>query len=155
MSDFCADCCKEMSPEEIATEHYLCFDCSGEHQDDYFWRDEMTTENVFDVKMLKNKDRWLECIAANNDDYGIRAVQAAAHAMKLMDAGATMQDAEKVGFSGKGLSGYLAGCAASIVCECHERGSDFRAHWNTVWGAPDFNGVVNPALVQIKGRESE
>ena len=105
----------------------------------------------YEPKNLKDKEGWEKSKAANTDSYGGAAIQAAAHTMCLLDEGKTPEEAEKTGFHGKDLTGFLAGCAASIVGQVHDRGDEFRKHWNKQFGvSEDAKGTVNPAIMTIK-----
>lgn len=105
---------------------------------------------VYEPKNLKDGAGWEKAKAANTDSYGGAAIKAAAHAMCLLDEGKTPKEALDVGFKGKDLTGFLAGCAASLVGQCHERGDEFREHWNQQYGVTDSKGTVNPAIMTIK-----
>lgn len=106
---------------------------------------------TYEPKNLKDKDGWEKTKASNTDSYGGAAIKAAAHAMVLLDEGKTPEEAQEIGFKGKDLTGFLAGCAASIVCQAHERGDEFRKHWNKQWGVgEDAKGTVNPAIMTLK-----
>lgn len=108
-------------------------------------------KNQYEPKNLKNREGWEKSKSVNTDDYGGAAIHAAAHAMVLLDEGKTPAEAQEIGFQGKQLTGFLAGAAASIVSQCHERGEEFRQYWNAYLGAPaDHKGTANPALVTIQ-----
>lgn len=110
----------------------------------------MTT---YEPKNLKNKKFWEEAKAGNTDSYGGSAVAAAAHTMVLLDEGKTPAEAEKAGFHGKDLTGFLAGCAAQMIGQVHERGDEFRKWWNLKYGVTEEQadgGTVNPAIMTRK-----
>jgi len=56
---------------------------------------------------------------------------------------------------GGGITGFMAGCVAGMVSQCHSRGEEFRKKWNESYGAKDAKGTINPALVTIKFGEKE
>lgn len=98
-------------------------------------------------KNLKDPKKWEEAVASNTDDYGICAINAARHTMLELEAGKTPEEAEKIGFHGKNLTGFLAGCTAQMIAGVHERGKEFNDWWNQKWGAPAGEaGTVNPAI---------
>jgi hypothetical protein len=47
-----------------------------------------------------------------------------------------------------GITGFMAGAATQMVCECHSRGEEFRLAHNEGYGHKG-EGVVNPAIVNI------
>lgn len=55
---------------------------------------------------------------------------------------------------GKGHTGYMIGEMARIVSSFHVRGAEFKRWWNTDWGQADAKGVVNPAILTIKNKET-
>jgi hypothetical protein len=82
---------------------------------------------------------------------GTLPIQAAAHCMCLLDGGKDPRKRRKPGFSGKGLTGFLSGCAAQMVSQFHERGEEFKDYWNEQWGVPKgTKGTVNPAILTVK-----
>lgn len=111
----------------------------------------MSTENKYEPKNLKDPKAWAEACAANTDGYGGAGIRAAAHTMCLLDDGKSPKEAEETGFKGKDLTGFLAGCAAGIIAQVHERGDEFNEYWNTRFGAPaGSKGTVNPALMTMR-----
>ena len=101
-------------------------------------------------KNLKDPKAWEKAVKSNQDEYGNAAIQAAAHAMVLLDEGKTPDVAREIGFKGKGLTGFLAGAAAVEVARAHKRGDEFNKAWNKHNGAPEkTSGTINPALFTI------
>ncbi len=91
-------------------------------------------------------------VSKNQDAYGNSAVLAAAHCGRLLTEGKTPVEAEEIGFKGKDLTGFLAGCAAETVAAYHPRGDEFRIYWNKLNGVSEDKakgGVVNPAILTI------
>ena len=57
----------------------------------------------------------------------------------------------------KGITGFMAGCVAQMVSQCHSRGEEFRKQWNLDnrinnegEKANESGGVLNPALLNIE-----
>jgi hypothetical protein len=49
-----------------------------------------------------------------------------------------------------GITGFMAGAATQMVCECHSRGAEFKKIHNAEHGVTDeAAGVVNPAIMEI------
>lgn len=102
-------------------------------------------------------DGWNKAVDANQDPYGGSAIIAARRVMELLDAEPGEIDADKLmtranDDTGAGLTGYLAGCVASIVSQVHSRGDEFRRSWNKPYGH-EGDGVVNPAIMTIGKKE--
>lgn len=111
---------------------------------------------------MKNKKLWDSYVKNNKDPYGGCCVKVARRVMKLLDEDKTpLHDgyspdihtphglickADKDIRAG-GITGFMAGCVANMVIECHERGEEFRVIWN---GEYKGDGVINPALLEIK-----
>lgn len=100
-------------------------------------------------EMTETFDKYL----LNNckDPYSFAATKAALDAMAILDVGGTCEEAETE-FKGKGLSGFLAGCAASTIFNFHVRGDEFRIFWNAQYGVTEDKakgGIVNPAIMTI------
>jgi len=51
-----------------------------------------------------------------------------------------------------GITGFLAGCVAQMIFECHERGEEFRKSHNGE--GYEGEGVINHALLTIKTKKS-
>jgi len=114
---------------------------------------------------MKNKTKWNEWVEKNKDPYGKACVDVARRVMKLLDEDSTplhngyhpdvhtahglickADDDIKAG----GITGFMAGCVAQMVVECHERGEEFRKSHN----GEDYSGegVVNHALLTFKSK---
>jgi hypothetical protein len=88
------------------------------------------------------------------DPYSFGVMRATCAAFEVLDQGGTPEMAQAA-WKGLGLTGYMAGAAAQSIAAFHERGEEFKKYWNTSWGVPDeTRGVVNPALVTIKTKET-
>lgn len=110
---------------------------------------------------LKNEKIWNEYLAKNTDSYGGACVMVARRVMQLLDEDLTplkngyhpdihtahglickADDDTKAG----GITGFMAGCVAQMIFQCHERGDEFRKSHN---GDVETDGVVNHALLTI------
>jgi len=112
---------------------------------------------------MKNKKRWDSYVKENTDNYGAVCVKIAQRVMELLDEDKTAlhngyhpdvhtahglickaNDDVKV----CGITGFMAGCVAQMVFECHERGDEFRKSHN----GEEYQGqgVVNHALMTIQ-----
>ncbi len=110
---------------------------------------------------LKDKARWDEYVKTNTDPYGKACVDVARRAMEILDQDQTplkngyfpdihtshgiicKADMET---NAGGITGFMAGCVAQMVFECHERGDEFRKSHN---GDIQTDGVVNHAVIGI------
>lgn len=90
---------------------------------------------------LKDKKQWEKYVSKNKDPYGGACVKVARRVMELLDKDSTplkngyypdvhtahglickADDDTNAG----GLTGFMAGCVARMVFDCHERGREFR-----------------------------
>lgn len=53
----------------------------------------------------------------------------------------------------EGITGFMAGVAASILSQCWEYGKDLKLWWNKQWGVENAEGTVNPAVMTIGVKE--
>ena len=112
---------------------------------------------------LKDENRWNDYVSKNTDPYGGACVKVARRVMELLDENTEplrngyhpdIQTAHGLickaddDTSAGGITGFMAGCVAQMVFECHERGDEFRKSHN---GDVETDGVVNHALLTIKG----
>lgn len=111
--------------------------------------------------MITNQEKWNQYIEANQDDYGGACVKVAQRVMELLDesdsplengyhpnintAHGLICKADKDTGVG-GITGFMAGCVAQMVFDCHSRGDEFRRSNN---GGIECDGVINHALVTI------
>lgn len=110
---------------------------------------------------MKNLEKWQEYETKNTDAYGKCCVDVARKVMEILDNDKTplhngyhpdihtahglickADDEIKAG----GITGFMAGCVAQMVYECHERGDEFRKSHN---GEEKSEGVINHALLTI------
>ena len=118
-----------------------------------------------------NQKRWDVWVKQNEDAYGKCCVDVARRVMEILD--------EELGnpivggydnpmsthklicradcdIEAGGITGFMAGCVAQMVSQCHSRGEEFRKAWNlhTQIGkegeeANKTGGVLNPAVMNI------
>ena len=53
----------------------------------------------------------------------------------------------------EGITGFMAGVAASILTQCWEYGKIFNVWWNKQWGVENAEGTVNPAIMTVSTKE--
>lgn len=116
---------------------------------------------------MTNQEKWNGWVESNKDDaYGKACVDVARKVMELIDGRpdepltseykgrmsvhALICEADREVKAG-GLTGFMAGCVAQMVVECHSRGEEFKTAWNKLNNVSDrVNGVANPALMTIE-----
>lgn len=118
---------------------------------------------------LKNKEDWKKALANNQDVYGSAIYKYAERWADLMEAqikkgktvagcaGETSREAD-----GEGITGYMYGCAVSILSHCWDYGEELRLWHNldTQIGdegekANESGTVLNPALLNITPRATD
>ena len=105
---------------------------------------------------LKNKEGWGKFVAINNDPYGsgvVRYAERWANMMEQeMESGKSLidiADATSHKADTEGITGYMYGCAVSILSQVWEHGEELRKWHNKEYGY-DGDGTVNPAIITIK-----
>lgn len=112
---------------------------------------------------LKYKDKesakmWREYVRINSKDaysacvitYAKRWAKYMQHLMKkhnktvseIADNASHLCDIE-------GITGYMYGCAVSVLSQCWKYGDDLKKWHNKEWGHEDAEGVINPAVITI------
>ena len=105
---------------------------------------------------LKDEVKWKEYVEINKDnEYSKCCVDVACRVMELLDDCADFNCHDLICKANKeidgDITGFMAGCVAQMVSECHVRGEEFRQKWNRDYGvSEDKGGVVNPALLTIE-----
>ena len=114
--------------------------------------------------MIKNPELWKEYEETNTDSYSKCCVDIARIVMKLLDDNhlplrngyfPDIQTAHGLICIANrqlkaGLSGFMAGCVATMVAKCHSRGEEFkRSHNQDVGEEPITTGVINHALINL------
>ena len=112
---------------------------------------------------MKNKKKWNKYAKINTDPYGGACIKVAKRVMELLDEDKTplhngyhpdphtahgliclADEQSKAG----GITGFMAGCVAQMVVDCHERGDEFRRSHNDE--EYQGKGVQNHALLTIE-----
>ena len=100
------------------------------------------------------QDNGNEFVEKNKDPYGKACVDVARGVMEILDnqevfdPHAIICQADKDSEAG-GITGFMAGCVASMVSQCHSRGNEFRKAWNGQYDDEERDGVISPALMTI------
>ena len=117
------------------------------------------------MPVTKQKE-WDEAVKINKDPYGKCCVDVARQVMKILDDElgefdphtiiCRADDETKAG----GITGFMAGCVASMVSQCHSRGEEFRRKWNKDNQIQDEGdkanengGILNPAVLNIETKD--
>lgn len=105
---------------------------------------------------LKNKEGWEKFVSINNDHYGsgvVRYAERWANMMEQeMESGKSLieiADATSRKADTEGITGYMYGCAVSILSQVWEHGEELRKWHNKEYGY-EGDGTVNPAIITIK-----
>ena len=105
---------------------------------------------------LKNKKGWEQFVTINSDPYGSGVVRYAERWANMMEqemesgkALIDIADATSNKADIEGITGYMYGCAVSILSQVWEHGEELRKWHNKEYGY-DGNGTVNPAIITIK-----
>lgn len=111
---------------------------------------------------LKNSKKWNNYVNKNKDAYGKACVDVARCVMEILDENKPFSAHNIICRANKevqaGITGFMAGCVAQMVSECHTRGEEFRRLWNKDVGITDDDaekanesgGVINPAILTIR-----
>ena len=107
---------------------------------------------------IADAKKWKTFETKNQDAYGKCCVDVAREIMRKLDEDPSpitdthklVCDADKA-ISGGGITGFMAGCVASMIWQVHSRGQEFKDAWNKGHGvASSVQGVVNPAILTVK-----
>lgn len=110
---------------------------------------------------ITNKIKWQRRVEMNTDDYGKACVDVARRVMEILDDGQPFNARTIISRADKeveagGITGFMAGCVAQMVSQCHSRGEEFRRAWNVGLQirdegvrANEGGGVLNPALLSV------
>jgi len=111
---------------------------------------------------MKNEKLWNEYVEKNKDAYGGCCVKVAERVMQILDEDSTsLHDGyypdihtphgiickADEDIKAGGITGFMSGCVATMVSNCHERGEEFRKIWNKEYKG---SGTVNPAIIEIQ-----
>ena len=112
--------------------------------------------------MIKYQEKWNKWVEANKDDgYGNACVDVAREVMRLLDTPEYQEfnphsiicDADE-NVQADGITGFMAGCVAQMVTQCHSRGEEFKVKWNKQYDDKPREGVINPALLILKDKNA-
>ena len=116
---------------------------------------------------LKDAEAWNEAVRINTDPYSACCVRYAERWADLMEQrmseGATIGDiADKTSHEAdtEGITGFMYGCAVSMLAKCWEHGEDLR-RWHNLKTqirdegakANESGGVLNPAIMTVTPKE--
>jgi hypothetical protein len=103
----------------------------------------------------EKSQEWQHCKEVNSDPYGSAGVRFAEAWADLMEEevekGKTIAEvAEKTSHTAdtEGITGFMYGCAVSILADCWIYGEELRVWHNNEYGHAG-EGVVNPAIITI------
>ena len=119
---------------------------------------------------MKNHEKWKSWEEKNKNPYGKCCVDVARQAMVIIDRDFANKPITKgdvhslICKAGEetnagGITGFMAGAAASMISLCSDRGEEFRKAWNLYNCLGDekqaekvneSGGVINPALLTIE-----
>ncbi len=106
--------------------------------------------------MSRNPDGWALSVANNQDPYGAATMKYAAMWARLMEgeinAGASLEScAKRLSHLADtdGITGFMYGCAVSILSQCWVHGEALRVWHNRDYGVASETGTVNPAVLTI------
>ena len=114
--------------------------------------------------MIINERKWNSYVKKNKEPYGKCCVDVARKTMELLDDDNHKDfDPDQIIIEGEklageeGITGFMAGCIAQMIKECHSRGEEFKKKWNAHWGITEkgknYKEAINPALMTINIKE--
>lgn len=112
-----------------------------------FKREIWASDILFGKKRVTSKE-WMDLC------YNASIIAASEAVGAALTAGKKPKEAEKW-MNHFGLSIFQAGCVARTVCHFHQRGDEFLKYWNKQFGESSIEGVVNPAVLKFKPKESK
>jgi len=117
--------------------------------------DESTELEFKDDEAKANWEKWVEVNSKDGYSFGVvkyarRWAKYMQHLMKkhnktlpeIADNASHASDTE-------GITGFIYGCAVSMLSQCWKYGEELRRWHNKEWGHEDTDGVVNPAVLTI------
>ena len=114
------------------------------------------------MKILAGKEKeYKDCYDKNSDPYSRACFTYAERWAKFMEkeisesddaTKAIAENADRLSHEAdvEGITGFMYGCAVSILSQCWEYGEDLRK-WHNKKYNHDGDGVVNPAVLTVKG----
>lgn len=109
------------------------------------------------------QEKWDVWVNSNKKEgYGSACVSVAKRVMEILDEEPGEFDCHKIicradddSKAGE-ITGFMAGCVAQMVSQCHSRGEEFRRKWNLDnqlhdegEKANESGGILNPAILSI------
>lgn len=117
--------------------------------------DESTELQFKDEEAAKNWKQWVEINSKDGYSkavitYARRWAKYMQHLMEkhnktvaeIADKASHVSDIE-------GITGFMYGCAVSMLAQCWKHGEELRKWHNKEWGQEDTDGVVNPAVLTV------
>lgn len=116
---------------------------------------------------ISDPEAWKAWEDNNKDPYGGCCVNVAREVMRLLDERQEFDTHKLIceaddNIKAGGITGFMAGCVASMVSKCHSRGDEFRRKWNLdnqiqTEGeqANKEGGVLNPAILNIGTKHAD
>ncbi len=105
---------------------------------------------------LKDKNGWEKFVSVNNDPYGSGVVRYAERWANMMEeelekGNNLMEIADRTSCEAdtEGITGFMYGCAVSVLTMVWEHGEELRKWHNKEYGYSG-DGVVNPAIITIR-----
>jgi hypothetical protein len=113
-----------------------------------------------EIMPITKQDDWNKWVENNQDDYGKACVDVAKTTMELLDECDEFDPDDIIIKAdrtlGLGITGFMAGCVAQMISQCHSRGEEFRKKWNLKYQIKDegekankSGTVLNPAIINI------
>ena len=120
-----------------------------------------STELLFkDEEAKKNWEQYVEVNSKDGYSYGVvtyaeRWAKYMQHLMKKHNKNvAQIADNASHASDVEGITGFMYGCAVSVLSQCWKYGDELRRWHNKKWGREDVvDGVVNPAVMTIEVTE--
>jgi hypothetical protein len=107
---------------------------------------------------IKDEAFWSEIKENNKEPYSLAVVKYTERWANLMEKelekGNTVADIAKETSheaDTDGITGFMYGCAVSFLSKVWEHGEELRVWHNKKYGIENKEGVVNPAILTIKG----
>ena len=99
-------------------------------------------------------NEWKEYVTKNTQDgYSAGVVDTVVRGMRALSEGKTPKQVEET-WDGSGITGFMAGRAASAIAHFSPRGGEFKAYWNRQFGVGEnVEGTINTAILTVDRRE--
>jgi len=85
--------------------------------------------------MITDQAKWDEVVKINDDPYGKACIDVTRRVMEILDKDELFDCHQIICRADKevdagGITGFMAGCVASMVKRYHSRGDEFNRQWN-------------------------